>query len=200
MSALLTATETRSGFRPDHAADVSQTPTPSLLVATHRAPLSLRQSLVLLAVDEDEGSLGFIVNRARSAECPEFNTGWVDVRPFEGGPANPESCWVVFDTRRGNVIPGDSHALSSDIAVTACPELFARIRNGHASTSFLHLRGYVEWPPFALEEELERGNWLRIDADARILFDVPPARRWSDALHTLGVEPSLLDELRCIDA
>ena len=44
----------------------------------------------------------------------------------------------------------------------------------------------------AIETELAEGRWLTLEAEAPMLFDVPPVDRWSRAMEAMGIAPSWL--------
>ena len=54
--------------------------------------------------------------------------------------------------------------------------------------------GYAGWSAGQLEQELAQNAWLTVDADAAVLFDVPPDRRLPAAMSRLGIDFSRLSE------
>ena len=52
--------------------------------------------------------------------------------------------------------------------------------------------GYAGWGAGQLEQELLDNAWLTVEADARIIFDVPLEQRWNEAAKLIGIDISLL--------
>ena len=52
--------------------------------------------------------------------------------------------------------------------------------------------GYAGWGAGQLESELAQNAWLTVQADARIIFGVPPEQRYPAALRLLGIDPVML--------
>ena len=54
--------------------------------------------------------------------------------------------------------------------------------------------GYAGWSAGQLEAELAQNAWLTVEADAHVLFDVPPEARLPAAMHLLGIDFADLSE------
>jgi putative transcriptional regulator len=54
--------------------------------------------------------------------------------------------------------------------------------------------GYAGWSAGQLEQELAQNAWLTVDADADVLFGVPPDRRLPAAMSRLGIDFSRLSD------
>lgn len=170
-----------------------------LLVATPDAPAAHRDTIVLIAVHGDEGSLGFVLNRPSELRMGEalsrLGVEALDVagqiaraQVCRGGRTRDDVGWMLFDVRGTVMPPDDSCLLTSDIAVTASPDAVAEVVQQHEHTSLLLLLGHLTWEPGELEAELASGCWYRADPSARLVFDVPVERRWTEALcGTLGL-------------
>jgi putative transcriptional regulator len=55
-------------------------------------------------------------------------------------------------------------------------------------------RGYAGWGEGQLEQELSANAWLTVEADAAVLFDVPPEARFDAAMQLLGIDPAMLSD------
>ncbi|MCA9612935.1 MAG: YqgE/AlgH family protein [Myxococcales bacterium] len=156
-----------------------------LLVATPQAADEHRETIVLVAVHGEEGSLGFVLNRPSIRTFAEaaYDLG-IDAPPpegpaFFGGLTRPDIGWMLFDARTC-IEPDDSCLLTPEVGVTAAPDaMSAIVRAGGAS---LLLLGHVTWEPGDLEDEIRAGAWIRAaQVDPSLVFETPIARRWSDA-------------------
>ena len=48
--------------------------------------------------------------------------------------------------------------------------------------------GYAGWGAGQLDQEMQQNAWLSVAADHRILFDVAPEARWSQAAQQIGID------------
>ncbi len=157
-----------------------------LVVATPSAPNALREAVVLVAVHGAEGSLGFVLNQPSARRYVETLASVGVALPPEadmrrpvwrGGRTRPDVAWMLFDARC--VEPEDSCRITPTIGVTASTGAMEAIVG--VTERHLLVLGHLVWEPGALDEEIAAGAWLRTPTDASLVFDAPPARRWSDA-------------------
>lgn len=153
------------------------------------------RSLVLLAVHEATGSMGFIVNRASDimlhALLTELGIKPVveDRKVLIGGPVSGFSGFVLYEHAEGKALaPGLQ--ISSGISISPSRELLEMAARGDLPGRFDLLLGYAGWAPLQLEAELERGSWLHADFDPELLFDVELDKRWDETYARLGVSPA----------
>jgi len=158
------------------------------------------RSVVLLVHHDDEGSLGFIVNRPTGIRVSDILSGmeisWqgedAAVAHF-GGPVqpklgsvlfrHPEDESIVLPQAAIEVLPGLSltqhiHDLA-DLAVSP-PEAFRL---------FL---GYAGWAAGQLVEEILRNDWLIAPVHEELIFATDRAGAWEQALRSVGVDPATL--------
>lgn len=168
-----------------HALHIMGTDEGFLLVATPQASGEHRETIVLVAVHGEEGSLGFVLNRAsvRSFAEAAADLG-IEGTPREGhahfgGLTRHDIGWMLFDAR-ACLEPDDSCLLTPEIGVTAAPDAMSTIVS--VGGPVLLLLGHVTWEPGELEEEIAEGAWIRAArVDPGLVFETPLARRWSDA-------------------
>ncbi len=165
------------------------------------------RTVVLLAVHNEDGALGFVVNRVapltlgsllEQAGYPEGHEDESSV--WLGGPVQPQSGWLVVDDPNfegeGIIEVGDRLRVSSSRSAFEClADDVAREHSADADGSSPAARrmvmlGYSGWGPSQLEGEIARGAWLPTPMDATILFDVDAAQRWEGAYALLGLTPS----------
>jgi putative transcriptional regulator len=54
--------------------------------------------------------------------------------------------------------------------------------------------GYAGWEAGQLESELAQNAWLTVQADAGVVFELPPERRLPAAMQLLGIDLAQLSE------
>ncbi|HEX2645116.1 MAG TPA: YqgE/AlgH family protein [Thermoanaerobaculia bacterium] len=157
-----------------------------------------QRSVVLLVHHDDEGSIGFIVNRSTGIKVSEIlkglEVGWQgdeEAVAFFGGPVQPQIGTVIFapealtgEQREAttDIMPGMSltqHAGDLSRLAAAPPERFRLIL------------GYSGWGAGQLIEEILRNDWLTAPADSDLIF-TDPEHLWDAALHSVGVDPAAL--------
>lgn len=175
---------------------------PTLLLAMPQVndPFFSR-SIVLLAAHEDDGSLGFVVNRTTELSVREIledlEIDWLGdpaTPAFMGGPVQPHLGTLLFPSSaeisspdsegaRAEVAPGVSMTQNLDlltaVAVDPPPEL--RLLLGHAG-----------WSPGQLMEEVSRHDWLIAPVDSQWIFAADPESAWEAALASMGIDPHTL--------
>lgn len=188
---------------------MKQSLAPGFLIAS--PPLgdpNFDRTVVLLALHNDDGALGFVVNRTAPLRLGEllqqadYEEGHDDESPvWVGGPVQPQSGWVVRDDPaqfgEGVIEVGERLRISSsrqafdDVARDAATGALADKR-------CLVLLGYSGWAPGQLESEIARGAWLPVPLDPTILFDVEPEQRWERAYALLGLSLTQVMSMRSI--
>ncbi|MFW2389080.1 MAG: YqgE/AlgH family protein [Polyangiales bacterium] len=159
-------------------------------------------TLVLLIDHGDEGSFGFVVNRATDLEIEDvFNevgvggaaASGVQAPVMLGGPVSPESGWILYDAE-GIPRPETGHtiAVGKGIACSASIELLERMARGDGPDTCAMILGYSGWGAGQLESEMKQGSWIPVDLDYDIVFDTPFEKRWEAALASLGIDPAHL--------
>ena len=167
------------------------------------------RTVVLLAVPNDDGAFGFVVNRpapltlGELLEQADYEHGHDDATMvWVGGPVQPQSGWVLIEdpslSGGDSVIEvGDKLRVSS--SRSAFDQLADDVKEGRlADRRRLVMLGYSGWAPSQLEGEIARGAWLPVPLDDRILFDVDPEDRWEAAYKLLGLSLTNVMSMRSI--
>lgn len=182
---------------------------PFFLVATPQLTDPHFAKTVVLVVENDEnGTLGFIVNRPigiklkelvgrRDYEIPHEVTGWY------GGPVKTDTGIVLscgeLDSQasRGVVLSSAERALKQ-LAENARERLDA-LRGGEGRERvldplypFRFLIGYAGWGAGQLGEELKEGAWIQVPYCRNLLYDTSWKTLWERALLGVGVNPRQL--------
>lgn len=184
---------------------VDYTLAPGFLVAGPTMPdPRFKESVILLVRHNEDGALGFVVNRAAPLGLRELarmveeglpaSSRDIDVAEMEdkplllGGPVLPNSVWVMFDPTQGRP-DDDGVRVARGLTVANSEELFKAFVGGQRGGRFWIVIGYSGWDGGQLEAELATGSWLPLKFDEDLLFDVPLEERWTAALERLGLTP-----------
>lgn len=179
---------------------------PALLIAMPQVldPF-FHKSVVLLAhQDEEDGSLGFIVNRATEMPVAEILEGlelsWSgteDAVAYFGGPVHPQLGSVLFPLADGRPPEGVTAAseLAPGVGITQHVADLGVLAADPPGDLRLVL-GYAGWAAGQLVEEILRDDWLIApvgdDFARSFLFATDPENVWERALASVGVAPGSL--------
>ena len=152
------------------------------------------KTVVLICQYDEEGALGMVVNRegpvSIGAVTREVNVASpqnADNMTWWGGPVGSGTCFVLW---RGNASEAEGWTISGEIAVSQSLERLERlVQLGH---NFHVTIGYAGWSPQQLDAEIERGSWLYVEADPRIIFETPLEQRYDRALLLLGLTADMV--------
>lgn len=159
-----------------------------------------QRSVVLLVAHEDDGSLGFVLNRPTDLRVEQILEdldipwgGEVHAPAFLGGPVEPQVGSVLF--------PGDS--VSDALREAAAPigmgvhltrnlSIFSELAAEPPSELRVVL-GHAGWSAGQLAEEVSRHDWLTAPVSPDLVF-APPEDAWALCLASVGIDPSALPE------
>lgn len=175
---------------------------PTLLLAMPQmADPNFNRSVVLLCRHDEEGALGFVVNRPMDIDVADLLEGDFPIpgspslTAWQGGPVSPERGWLIC-----RELPNQSEE---------DPEEFLEVCRGiYMSSSQTHLRnvleqdpeesgphhsrlllGYAGWGPGQLDAELIASAWLQIPVDENLIFETEATEVWDKGIRSLGVDP-----------
>ncbi|RMH16490.1 MAG: YqgE/AlgH family protein [Acidobacteria bacterium] len=179
-------------------AEATQLETPLLLLAMPQVhDRYFQKSVVLLVHHQEEGSLGFVVNRPTRFRVADvlggLNLTWrgdPELLAYLGGPVQPELGTVIYDCEGrpdelagGIVCPGvamTQHLRELEALATAPPA---------ALRLFL---GYAGWGEGQLVQEIQRHDWLTAPVRNDLIFGPDPEAIWTQALASVGIDPASL--------
>lgn len=181
--------------------------TPVLLVAMPQVldPF-FHKSVVLLVHHQEEGSLGFIVNRPTGIRVAEILSGieisWQGddaTLAFFGGPVQPQLGTVMFrpDDAGEAEAAGENGGGNGKAEVFPGTRLTQQVGDLHelAAEPPSHFRfylGYAGWDGGQLEREILRNDWLIAPVAERLVFSERPEEVWRSALESVGIDPAQL--------
>ena len=141
---------------------------------------NFRESVVLVTQTENAQATGVIINRptnrslAQLLPSERFEAFTDPI--FVGGPIAPQGLFALFQSEQYSgpavpVLPGVFLAVLPDSVDALLSKPPTKIRL---------FSGYSGWAPGQLQGELERGDWLVVDADAKTAFLRDTSRLWQD--------------------
>jgi putative transcriptional regulator len=160
-----------------------------LLVATSEMtdPRFVRTVIFMIQHDAT-GAMGLVINRpigriSIAALLEQLGAGSSgvggDLRVHYGGPVEPMQGFVLHTS---DYTTPDTHVVRSGIALTTDTEVLRAIGAGSGPRRSLFALGYAGWAPGQLEGEIERGHWVDVQADEKIVFDENADKKWERAL------------------
>jgi len=174
--------------------------TPVLLMAMPQVldPF-FHRSVVLLLHHEDEGSLGFILNRPTGIKVSEIlkgmDVGWSgrqEAVAYFGGPVQPNLGTVLFAPLLAGGGPEDTATeVLPGVALTQHVGDLSRLAEAPPDR-FRLILGYAGWGEGQLMEEILRNDWLTAPASGELIFAPDPEQVWGDALRSVGIDPVVL--------
>jgi len=141
---------------------------------------NFRETVVLVTHEEGAEATGVIVNRPTNRSLAEllpserFKSFKEPI--FFGGPVAPQGLFAVFQAER---FSGAAVAMLPGLYLAVAPESLDALLN-KPPPKIRFFSGYSGWAPGQLRGELDRGDWLLVDADADTVFLKDTSRLWQD--------------------
>lgn len=169
------------------------------------------RTVVLLAVHNEDGALGFVVNRLAPMSLgevlnlagyrgPESKDGSA---VYLGGPVAPSMGWILCLDPTLAAEQEGVLAVDDRIRVTSRRAAFDELVRdrmelaGEADPKWrMVVLGYSGWGPGQLEKEISAGAWMPAPLDEGVLFDVDAEQRWERAYARIGLSPAVMMSMR----
>src|SRR5712691_12770789 len=141
---------------------------------------NFRESVVLVTQDERGQATGVIINRPTDRSLAEmlpserFKSFTEPI--FFGGPVAPQGLFAVFQADR---FSGAAVTMLPGLYLAVAPDSIDALLN-KPPPKIRFFAGYSGWAPGQLRGELDRGDWLVVDADADAVFLKDTSRLWQD--------------------
>lgn len=152
-----------------------------------------KRSVILLTEHNEEGSVGFIINKPTEfklheviEDFPEF-----DAKVFLGGPVQQNTLNFIHkanDQLEGGFEIGDGVYWNGNFEIL---KLLIESKSLDPD-DFKFFLGYSGWSHGQLENEIRSKSWYISDPTAENLFDTEPDKLWSRKLRTMGKEYSII--------
>lgn len=164
------------------AAAQAQVPSKSVfLVARPGLPdPNFRNSVVLVVQPQGAETTGVIINRPTDRSLAELLPGerfeaFTDPI-FFGGPVAPQGLFALFES---STYSGPAVHMLPGVWLAVLPDSIDALLN-KPPEKIRFFSGYSGWAPGQLQGELDRGDWLVVDADAKTAFQRDTSRLWQD--------------------
>ncbi|MBN1928335.1 MAG: YqgE/AlgH family protein [Chlorobiaceae bacterium] len=160
-----------------------------LLASANLLESNFKRTVLLMCEHNDEGSIGFILNRPMEFKVCEAISGFDDIdEPLHmGGPVQVDT--VHFLHTRGDVIDGALEVIDGLFWGGDKEQLSYLINTGVIKPSEVRFfLGYAGWSPGQLKDEFEEGSWYIADASNELVFTDEYERMWSRTVRSKGGE------------
>lgn len=159
------------------------------------------KTLTLICEHSDKGAIGVVVNKpidlTLASLFGEINIALEDAvlrdtNVLFGGP-------VLMD--RGFVLHqplgewSSTLKVNDELGLTTSKDILEAIAAGTGPSRVLVTLGYAGWGPGQLEDEVARNGWLSVNANADVVFTLPPAERLAAAMALLGLNYGNLSDV-----
>jgi len=141
---------------------------------------NFREAVVLVTQDEFGQAVGVIVNRPTDRSLAELLPGErfknFTEPVFFGGPVGANGLFAVFRSRE---TPAKAITLLPGLYLALNPDTIDALL-GKPPQKIRFFSGYAGWAPGQLRAEIERGDWLELDADADAVFRKDTSKLWEE--------------------
>jgi len=157
------------------------------------------RTVIVICAHSAEGAMGLIVNKP----VPDLSFADLlqqlgiararagrDIRVHFGGPVERGRGFVLHSADYSGG-PATTR-VAADFHMTATLDVLEALARGSGPAQALLALGYAGWGPGQLEAEIARNDWLTSDSAADLIFATENARKWTDALHRMGIDPLTL--------
>jgi putative transcriptional regulator len=141
---------------------------------------NFRETVVLVTQEESAEATGVVINRPSNRSLAEVLPG-ERFKPFQepiffGGPVAPQGLFAVFQADR---FSGAAVRMLPGLYLAVVPDSIDALLN-NPPPKIRFFSGFSGWAPGQLQAELDRGDWLVVDADAETVFQRDTSRLWQD--------------------
>lgn len=165
---------------------------------------SFSQTVILLAEHNEEGAIGFVLNRPSTIslksmisiidrDVPEAIPAWY------GGPVDTTTAIILHDRKPNDgdteVAPGiylsTTGRILDSLIDHGAEALQQQYQGGTPKGSTHHpyrfLVGYAGWGAGQLDDELRAGAWIMCPLDRKLVFDTPWGDLWQECMNLVGM-------------
>jgi len=188
--AVLATGAAAAGFAPDvrlHSAATAahdQAPAPGTFLVASRSLTDphFRRTVIYLVTHDEQGSLGLIVNRPSTIRLADAVSG-VEKEAgdahaiYFGGPVKHGMITLLMRNEKENPLVKQ---VAGEVFFSHDRRVLDRLLAEQKPASALRCyMGHAGWRAGQLQQELERGNWHVIEADANAVFSSRPEALWN---------------------
>lgn len=169
---------------------------PGLLLISKPEPGDPRflNSVSLLCLHDEEGSLGLIINHPLPLFIDSKELSVSDKKEsknsfplFRGGPVGSEQCFFIMNTKEDIV---GAELVTDDLKMGAHPETLRNFEQkvGLREDNIRFFVGYSGWSFFQLDCETSNGWWFSLPDCEPSILEKPVETLWLSSLEELGPE------------
>ena len=171
-----------------------------LIAMPAMADPNFAQTLTFVCEHNKDGALGIVVNRPidmklsalfEQINVPLANQALRESPVHFGGPVQLDRGFVLHRPL-GNW--QSTLAIGDDMGLTTSKDVLEAVGRGDGPADVFVSLGYAGWEAGQLENELAQNAWLTVQADAGVVFELPPERRLPAAMQLLGIDLAQLSE------
>ena len=169
---------------------------PSLLIASpHLQDDEYKQAVVLLLDHTPRGATGLTINRPSDLPLQDFLQVEgvripADVRTWNGGP-DDQGKGVILHNKPRKVDKDQTFALAAnDSALRQLIKAGLTRSPNSVRYPYRFLIGCQTWYADQLDCQLRRGDWMQLETEPSILFNVDAQEMWLHALAVIGITPA----------
>lgn len=162
---------------------------------------NFHRTVVLMLEDNDEGSMGLVINRPSSISVDSAFSK-VDKKVlspdpiYSGGPVETTALFILHNCRE---LGKDEERVAEEIFLTGSNDSFEALVNNELACShecgFRVYCGYAGWSPEQLQGEISRGDWQIVGADSATVFQANPYDIWEACLQLVREENRILPHI-----
>jgi len=171
-----------------------------LIAMPAMADPNFAHTLTYVCEHNKDGALGIVVNKPidmtlsalfEQIKVPLADRALREAPVHFGGPVQIDRGFVLHRPL-GNW--QSTLAIGDGMGLTTSKDVLEAVGRGEGPSDVFVSLGYAGWEAGQLESELAQNAWLTVEADADVLFDVPPEQRLPAAMQLLGIDFSSLSE------
>jgi putative transcriptional regulator len=162
-----------------------------LVASRHLFDPNFSETVVLLTEYTSEGAMGVVINRPTEIQLSEVLPEIKELQQrkdlvYIGGPGARTAMLLLV---RSNRRPEGAHPVFDDIYVSGSRTVLKQMTKSAAATStFRAYAGYAGWAPGQLDQEVARGDWYILPADAATIFEKASDSVWPELIRRGAVE------------
>lgn len=158
------------------------------------------KTLTYICEHSEKGAIGLVINKPIDITVGHlFEQVNIDLEDESfrsdavhfGGPVKVE-CGFVLHQPLGDW--NSTLKVDDEIGMTTSKDILEAIARGEGPQRILVTLGYAGWSPGQLEDEIKRNGWLTVEADPKLIFDLPAEDKLLAAMQKLGVHPAMLSD------
>lgn len=158
-----------------------------LLAEPFMLDANFKRSVVLMCEHENDGSLGFILNKSLKMKINDLISDFpeIDSIVYYGGPVQTDTIHYIHNV--GHLLDDSQEILPGVYWGGDFEKLKALIGTGLIQKENIRFFvGYSGWSESQLKEELKLGSWVVADVDINYLFKDEQRNLWRKVMRNKG--------------